>query len=372
MPNGIQRFLFEDLDIRGAVVHLDSVWEQLLARRNYPPRIIELLGQMTATTLLLADNLKQAGRLTIQLRGDGPLSLLVIDCSESLNVRCMAQVDETIGNAAPLVDLLGHGQLLLSLDMDSMKEPYQSVVPLSGHTIAEVFEHYLAQSEQLASRFFLAATPQGVAGLFLQKMPSTDHKDPDGWSRIEALAATVRPDELLALDMDSMKEPYQSVVPLSGHTIAEVFEHYLAQSEQLASRFFLAATPQGVAGLFLQKMPSTDHKDPDGWSRIEALAATVRPDELLALDSTALLRRLFHEETIRIFDAQAVTHHSPMDWEKVRNMLRTLGREDIYGALTENGEIVIRDDLANHEYRFDKAAIDALFSNVPDTPSSIH
>ncbi len=288
MPNGIQRFLFEDLDIRGAVVHLDSVWEQLLARRNYPPRIIELLGQMTATTLLLADNLKQAGRLTIQLRGDGPLSLLVIDCSESLNVRCMAQVDETIGNAAPLVDLLGHGQLLLSLDMDSMKEPYQSVVPLSGHTIAEVFEHYLAQSEQLASRFFLAATPQGVAGLFLQKMPSTDHKDPDGWSRIEALAATVR------------------------------------------------------------------------------------PDELLALDSTALLRRLFHEETIRIFDAQAVTHHSPMDWEKVRNMLRTLGREDIYGALTENGEIVIRDDLANHEYRFDKAAIDALFSNVPDTPSSIH
>ena len=69
---------------------------------------------------------------------------------------------------------------------------------------------------------------------------------------------------------------------------------------------------------------------------------------------------------------QAVTHHSPMDWEKVRNMLRTLGREDIYGALTENGEIVIRDDLANHEYRFDKAAIDALFSNVPDTPSSIH
>lgn len=288
MPNGIQRFLFEDLDIRGAIIHLDSVWEQLLSRRNYPPRIVELLGQMTATTLLLADNLKQAGRLTIQLRGDGPVSLLVIDCSESLNVRCMAQVDETIGNAAPLVDLLGHGQLLLSLDMDSMKEPYQSVVPLSGDTIAEVFEHYLAQSEQLASRFFLAATPQGVGGLFLQKMPSTDQKDPDGWSRTEALAATVR------------------------------------------------------------------------------------PDELLTLDSTAVLRRLFHEENIRLFDAQVVTHHSPMDWEKVRNMLRTLGREDIYGALTENGEIVIRDDLANHEYRFDKTAIDALFSNVPDTPSSIH
>ena len=288
MPNSIQRFLFDDLDIRGAVVRLDSVWQQLLTGRDYPAPVVQLLGQMTATTVLLADNLKQPGRLTIQLRGNGPVSLLVIDCSETLNLRCMAQVGESIGQNTALVDLLGHGQLLLSLDMDSMKEPYQSVVPISGHSIAEVFEHYLQQSEQLASRFFLAASAKGVAGLFIQKMPSTDQKDADGWARIEALAATVK------------------------------------------------------------------------------------PEELLALDAEALLRRLFHEETVRLFDAQAVTHHCPMDWEKVRNMLRTLGREDIYGALTENGEIVIRDDLANHEYRFDKAAIDELFSNVPETPSSIH
>ena len=288
MPDSIQRFLFDDLDIRGAVVRLDAVWQQLLAKREYPPRIIELLGQMSATTVLLADNLKQPGRLTIQLRGNGPVSLLVIDCSETLNLRCMAQIGETIGGNTSLVELLGHGQLMLSLELDSMREPYQSVVPITGHTISEVFEHYLAQSEQLASRFFLAASPHGVGGLFIQKMPTTDQRDPDGWERIESLAATVK------------------------------------------------------------------------------------PEELLSLDSETLLTRLFHEETVRVFTAAEITHHCPMDWEKVRNMLRTLGREDVYGALKENGAIVIRDDLANHEYRFDKAAIDELFSNVPETPPSIH
>jgi molecular chaperone Hsp33 len=285
--NTVQRFMFDDLDIRGAVVRLDSVWKKLLANRDYPAPVIELLGQMSATTLLLADNLKQPGRLTIQLRGNGPIPLLVIDCNEKLNIRCMAQHGEKI-KAAALVDLLGQGQLLLSLDMPTMREPFQSIVPLSGNSIAEIFEHYLKQSEQLASRFFLSASPTGTAGLFLQKMPSTDQRDADGWARIEALASTVR------------------------------------------------------------------------------------PEELLGLSSEELLTRLFHEETVRVFAAQTVTNDCPKDWEKVRNMLRTLGREEVYGALKEHGTVIIRDDLGNHEYRFDKVAIDELFSNTPETPPTVH
>ena len=285
--NTIQRFLLDELDIRGAVVRLDSVWQQLLAGRNYPAAVAELLGEMSITTVLLADNLKQPGRLTIQLRGSGPISLLVIDCNEALNLRCMAQHADTIADLPP-VELLGHGQLLLSLDMPSMREPYQSIVPLTGDSIADIFEHYLDQSEQLASRFFLAATPQGAAGLFLQKMPGSDERDADGWARIEALAATVK------------------------------------------------------------------------------------DEELLTLPAEALLTRLFHEETVRVFAAQPVTSDSPEDWEKVGNMLRSLGREEVYGALAEHGEIVIRDDLANREYRFDKAAIDALFSQTPPTPPTVH
>jgi len=285
--NYVQRFLLDDLDIRGAVVRLGPVWQQLLTNRDYPAPVIELLGQMCATTLLLADNLKQPGRLTIQLRGDGPVPLLVIDCTEALNIRCMAQHGEAIKDAA-LIDLLGHGQLLLSLDLPTMREPYQSIVPITGNSIAEVFEHYLGQSEQLASRFFLAATPTGAAGLFLQKMPDADARDADGWTRSEALVSTVR------------------------------------------------------------------------------------PEELLDLPSEELLTRLFHEETVRLFAAREVTGNSPENREKVSTMLLSLGREEVYGALSERGEIVIRDDLGNREYRFDKHAIDALFSNTLGTPPTIH
>jgi len=286
--NYVQRFLLDELDIRGAIVRLGSVWQQLLTRRSYPAPVIQLLGQMSATTLLLADNLKQPGRLTIQLRGDGPVPLLVIDCNEALNIRCMAQHSEEIRPPASLIELLGHGQLLLSLDLPSMRQPYQSFVPLVGDSIAEIFEHYLKQSEQLAARIFLAASPSGTSGLFLQKMPSTDQCDADGWTRIEALASTVRSEELLDL-----------------------------------------------------------------------------PGE-------ALLTRLFHEETVRLFDKKAVTSNCPEDREKVGNMLLSLGREEVYAALRERGEIVIRDDLGNREYRFDMAAIDELFSNTPRTPPTVH
>ena len=287
MSDTLRRFLFDDLDIRGAVVRLDAVWQKLMAGRGYPAPVVDLLGQMTATTVLLADNLKQPGRLTIQSRGNGPVSLLVIDCSERLNLRCMAHHAEGIA-AAPAVELLGHGQLQLSLD-----------------------------------------TP-------------------------------------------ARREPYQSVVPLEGGTIAEVFEHYLRRSEQVASRFFLAASPTGAAGLFLQKMPSADRRDPDGWARIEALAATVRPEELLGLAAEDLLTRLFHEETVRVFDARAVTNDCPPDPDKVRNMLLALGREDVYANLRKNGVIVIQDELSNHEYRFAKEDIDLLFSRTPETPKSVH
>jgi len=284
----VQRFLLDDLDIRGALVRLGPVWQQLLTDRDYPHVVIGLLGQMSATTLLLADNLKQAGRLTIQLRGDGPIPLLVIDCNEALNIRCMAQHDEKVDDAAPLQELLGDGQLLISLDLPSMREPYQSIVPITGNSIAEVFEHHLAQSEQLASRLFLAATPEGAAGLFIQKMPGADARDEDGWARIEALAATVK------------------------------------------------------------------------------------PDELLELPAEALLTRLFAEETVRLFAAREVTNICPENRDKVGTMLLSLGREEVYAAIKERGEIVIRDDLANREYCFDKAQIDELFSHTPATPPSVH
>jgi molecular chaperone Hsp33 len=280
----LHRFLFDDLDIRGALVRLGPAWRAMIENRAYPAPVAQLLGEMSATTVLLGGQLKQPGRLTIQMRGSGPIALLVIDCNEALQIRGMAKCAEQPQPRSGL-QLLGQGQLQLSLETASMREPYQSIVPLDGESIAEVFEHYLRQSDQMPARFFLAASSVAAAGLFLQKLP----------------------------------------------TAAE--------------------------------------RDADGWARVEALAATVQDAELLSVPAEELLRRLFPEEIVRLFPARAVTHNCPEDWEKVRFLLRSLGPAEVYAVLREHGEVLIKDDICNREYRFDAPAIDSLFSDALQTTS---
>ena len=272
----VQRFLLEDLDIRGAVVRLTDVWEAMQDVRGYAPAVAHLLGEMSAVSTVIAGNLKQPGRLTFQITGHGPVSLLVIDCAETLNLRGYAKAEGTPA-AGTLAELVGDGRLHLSLDIEGMEQPYQSLVPLEGDSIAEVFEHYLAQSEQ---------------------------------------------------------QP---------------------------ARLWLACSPRAAVALFVQKLPGADAKDLDGWSRVQQLAHTVREDELLGLDAEQILRRLFAEEDIRLFEARPVTHEWPADPDKIADMLRALGEDEVRAVLEEHGEVVVHDDLSNHTYRFDRGDVDALF-----------
>jgi len=202
----IRRFIFEGLDIRGAVVHLGEAWQQMQAGRNYQPTVAQLLGETAAVTALIAGQLKQAGRLTLQLRGNGPIQLLVMDCNEKLQMRGMARSNPVV-LPAPVPELLGAaqgGQLMMSLDTPDARQPYQSYVPMVGDSIAAIFEHYLEQSEQQPSRLFAIAGPKAAVCLFLQKMPQADNHDQDGWNRISQLAATVKPAELLELDAEAL------------------------------------------------------------------------------------------------------------------------------------------------------------------------
>ncbi|MBI5331766.1 MAG: Hsp33 family molecular chaperone HslO [Betaproteobacteria bacterium] len=272
----IQPFLFEHLDLRGAVVVLEDTWQGLTRNRRYPAPVARLLGEMSAVAALIAANLKQPGRLTLQLRGEGPVSLLVLDCDEQLRLKGMARWNEPVADTTAPV-LLGHGHLLLNLDAAGMRQPYQSMVPLQGDRIAEIFEHYLSQSEQTPTRLILAAS---------------EHR---------------------------------------------------------------------AAGLFLQKLPNADARDADGWNRIQILAGTLRQEELLTLTPAALLARLFPEDDLRVFDPRPVTHHCPEDHDKIHAMLRSLGRAECEAILHDKGEVHVRDDLCNRDYRFDAAAIQALF-----------
>lgn len=194
----VRGFLFEQLDIRGAWVQLGPAWREMIAGRDYPEPVVELLGQLAAVATLISANLKQAGRLTFQLRGEGAVSLLVMDCDEQLRLRGMARSAPDV-SAGSLPVLLGDGALTLTLDTAGMRQPYQSHVPLQGDNVAAVFEHYLTQSEQTPTRLWLAASHETAAGLFLQALPGADERDADGWNRVQILAGTVRAEELLGL-----------------------------------------------------------------------------------------------------------------------------------------------------------------------------
>jgi molecular chaperone Hsp33 len=170
----------------------------------------------------------------------------------------------------------------------------------------------------------------------------------------------------LILQSESAREPWQSLVPVAGDSIAAVFEHYLAQSEQQPARLWLAADEQFACGLFLQKLPGADTRDADGWSRIEQLAATVTPQEMQALPVETLLGRLFPEETLRLFQPNPVAYDCPEDRMKVGEMLRSLGRPEVEAILAEQGEIVVHDDICNREYRFDASDLDEIFP--PESP----
>lgn len=201
----VRRFLFEDLDIRGAVVSLGNAWHEMHAGRDDPPAINALLGELATVTALIGGNLKTPGRITFQLQGRGLVSLLLVDCDEQLRLRGTAKhkIDAGgttaakvgAGETANFSELLGDGQLMLTLRTNS-GDPYQSVVPLVGDSLTAVFEHYLVQSEQQPAKLFLTASNDFAGGLFLQKLPDADAKDPDGWNRLIHLAATLKPAEL--------------------------------------------------------------------------------------------------------------------------------------------------------------------------------
>jgi molecular chaperone Hsp33 len=165
----------------------------------------------------------------------------------------------------------------------------------------------------------------------------------------------------LTLDTADMRQPYQSHVPLQGENLAAVFEHYLAQSEQAPTRLWLAANHEAAAGLFLQALPGAAARDADGWNRVQILAGTVQPAELLGLGAIKLIERLFPEEDVRVYDPRPVSYSCPYDPAKIYSMLRSVGQAECDAIIAEQGEIRVHDDICNHEYVLDAAAVAALF-----------
>ena len=205
MTDALTRFVLEDAAVRGAYVTLPDTARAVLACHQYPPALSRILGELLASSALLASTLKFTGSLVVQLSGDGPVRLLVVECTDSLGLRAMAQWDaertESLGPDATLADLAGgaqHGRLVLTLDPKGAGTIYQGIVALESGSVAGLIEHYLATSEQLASRLLLAAYDDGVAGMLVQRLPGGTENDDATWARVEAALGAAPSAGLLA------------------------------------------------------------------------------------------------------------------------------------------------------------------------------
>ena len=284
----LQRFLFEHTPIRGEIVHLDATWQAILEKHEYPPLVRDMLGEMMAAAVLLAATLKLNGRLVIQLQGKGPITLMVVECSNAHELRGLAHWHD-LPDEGNLAALAGDGQLTITLEPINEKERYQSIVELKGDNLSDAIMNYLQQSEQLDTHLWLAADGTRASGLLLQKLP----------------------------------------------------ENKMSQEE-----------------------------DADAWNRIVQLSSTVKKEELLKIDELDLLHRLYHEETVRVFDPLPVCFRCSCSRERVTNMLRTLGINELTSIIEEQGQVGVACEFCNQKYEFDSVDIEGLFSSkVSQTPS---
>jgi molecular chaperone Hsp33 len=321
----LQRFMLQGAPVRGEVVSLDAAWREVADRHAYPRSVRDRLGELCAAGLLLSASLKFDGALILQIHGDGPVSLLVVECAADGTFRATAKLRD--GEACPeeadlatLVNAHGRGRFVVTLDPRTdapHRQPYQGIVPFEGRTVAEVLERYMARSEQVPTRLWLAADDARATGLLLQRLPEEGGR-PVSWTPGPADDGTGPGDQAGA----------------SGE-----------------------ATPAPTG-------------DADGWNRMQHLADTVTRDELLALPPESVLRRLFWQEPLTAFDARSPRFACTCSREKVGAMLRMLGRVEIESILAEQGSVGVRCEFCNTPYEFDAIDGAELFLSGPSAPGS--
>jgi molecular chaperone Hsp33 len=156
-------------------------------------------------------------------------------------------------------------------------------------------------------------------------------------------------------------QTWQGIVALEGDTIGQMLENYMLRSEQLETRLVLACNDSTAAGMLLQRLPD-GHGEPEGWERISILGGTLQAEELLDLSAEDILHRLFHEETVRVFEPEGVSFACNCSQERVGNMLKMLGGQEVGEVLLEQGSVEIVCDYCNQHYVFDEEDANTLFN----------
>lgn len=238
MSDRLLKFMFRGAPVRGELVRVADAWREMTAHHQYPAPVKRLLGEMVAAAALLASNIKFNGALVMQVHGDGPVKLLVVECQPDLSLRATAKFSEqAVASGATMRELInrtGRGRFAITLDPRDPapgQQPYQGIVPLDGDTMADVLENYMRQSEQLETRLVLAADEDVSAGLLLQRLPDTGGTagdiDEDAWDRVTTLGATLSAEELLRLSPENLARRLYS---------QEVLDHQATLAPRFACR----------------------------------------------------------------------------------------------------------------------------------------
>ena len=314
----LHKFLFDGLPVRGMLVQLTDVWQEVLKRRAanvetgpYAEPVRHLLGEMTAAAVLMQSNIKFNGALVMQIFGDGPLKLAVVEVQPDLSLRATAKVVGELGDASTLPEMVNvnnEGKCAITLDpLNKMpgQQPYQGVVTLfDDHRnkldkFSDVLQHYMLQSEQLDTTLVLAANDTTAAGLLIQRLPIK------GEANLAAQASMGDEDGI------GLSEDY---------------------------------------------------------NRISILASSLTADELLNLDAETILRRLFWEEKLVRFEPITPSFACSCSRERVSNMIRSLGTEEVESILAERGEVEVGCDFCGEQYRYDAVDAAQIFTGTPTPP----
>ena len=313
----LHKFLFDGLPVRGAIVRLTDAWVEILRRRAsnsvtgaYSVPVQEMLGEMTAAAALMQSNIKFDGALVLQIFGDGPVKVAVVEVQADLTLRATATVAGDMASdltLSQMVNASNQGRCAITLDPKTKfpgQQPYQGVVPLfddhgrSIEKLSEVLEHYMLQSEQLDTTLVLAADDKVAAGLLIQRLPMAGQGNLSG-----------------------------SMVSKENEDAIGVNEHY---------------------------------------NRIAVLASSLKREELLTLDVDTILRRLFWEEQLVRFEPlegeTAPRFVCSCSRERVARMIVGLGCEEVESILTERDNIEVACEFCGVQYRFDPVDAAELFA----------
>lgn len=317
----VRRFIVENRPVRGHWVRLEGAWRDLRAHRDYPQPVRELLGQAVAASVLLAATLKFRGQLTLQLQGNGAVSLLVAQCTHDYRLRAVARFD-----AAAVAEL-------------SSTNTTEHAPPGTASGEPEV----------------------GLGNGVFRRLVGSEGR----------VAVTVEADER------SMR--YQGIVPLSGDSLAGSLEAYFARSEQLPTRVLLAADGECGAGVLVQKLPGEaaidDVQMQEIWEQAERGIERLRPEDLLRCPVEELLGRGFAAQDMRLFRGAPVQFECRCSHGRVTSLLRALGPDEVRDVLREQGSVTVTCEFCHRPYRFDQGDVEALFDDRSDpggSSSTIH